>query len=206
MAGMRADRPMAAAANTSFETTDPDGLSGKVLIAMPRLDDPWFSKTVIYLCAHSDDGAMGIVVNRVLDTVDFPELLTQLGLESGPDTAGVKVHFGGPVETGRGFVLHSADYILATSLRVDDAVALTATLDVLKAMIEGHGPDQVLVALGYAGWGPGQLEIEIQSNSWLVVDADSDLLFGPDIDGRWRDAIGRLGVNLLHLSGEGGHA
>lgn len=206
MAGMRADRPMAAATTTPFEMSGPEGLTGKVLIAMPRLEDPWFTKTVIYLCAHSDDGAMGLVVNRVLDTVDFPELLSQLGLDCSPEAATVKVHFGGPVETGRGFVLHSTDYVLATSLRIDDGVALTATLDVLKAMTEGHGPDRTLVALGYAGWGPGQLETEIQSNSWLVVDADAELLFEGDVEGKWREAIGRLGVDLAHLSGEGGHA
>ncbi|WP_372003938.1 YqgE/AlgH family protein [Tistrella mobilis] len=197
---------MAAATTTPFEMSGPEGLTGKVLIAMPRLEDPWFTKTVIYLCAHSDDGAMGLVVNRVLDTVDFPELLSQLGLDCGPEVATVKVHFGGPVETGRGFVLHSTDYVLATSLRIDDEVALTATLDVLKAMTEGHGPDRTLVALGYAGWGPGQLETEIQSNSWLVVDADAELLFEGDVEGKWREAIGRLGVDLAHLSGEGGHA
>ena len=181
-------------------------LTGQLLIAMPSMSDPRFARSVIYLCAHSEDGAMGLVINRELGSLSFAELLKQLGVEQTPDTDAVPVHFGGPVETGRGFVLHSADYQQEGTLLVENGVALTATIDVLKAIAEGKGPRQRLLALGYAGWAPGQLESEIQANGWLAVGADSEIVFDRNLDTKWFRAIGKLGVDATMLSAEGGRA
>jgi putative transcriptional regulator len=181
-------------------------LTGHLLIAMPQMDDPRFSRTVIYLCAHTSEGAMGLVVNKLMDSVTFPDLLDQLSIDTGGEDQEILVHFGGPVETGRGFVLHSADYVHDSTLVINDEVALTATIDILKAIADGDGPKRSLLALGYAGWGPGQLDDEIQRNGWLCVGADAELLFGPDLDGRWKSAMAKLGVNLHMLSGDAGRA
>jgi putative transcriptional regulator len=181
-------------------------LSGQFLIAMPAMSDPRFERTVIYLCAHNSDGAMGLVINRLVESLTFPDLLSQLGIESGTAPDKIRVHFGGPVETGRGFVLHSAEYLQDSSLKVDEAVALTATVDILRDMASGQGPRQSLLALGYAGWGPGQLDQEIQANGWLTVDADESLLFDPGLETKWERAIGKLGFDISSLSGEAGHA
>ncbi|HEC14465.1 MAG TPA: YqgE/AlgH family protein [Rhodospirillales bacterium] len=182
-------------------------LSGHLIIAMPGMPDPRFAKTVIYLCAHSAEGAMGLVVNRSMETMDFPDLLEQIGL--GPLSEAcepIEIHFGGPVESGRGFVLHSSDYIHEATLVVDSHVALTATVDILKSIAEGEGPHNRLLALGYAGWGPGQLDNEIMANGWLHVDADDDLVFGPDLDGKWERAMKKLGIDPRMLSDLAGHA
>ena len=181
-------------------------LAGQLLIAMPGMQDPRFAKTVIYMCAHSPDGAMGLVVNRVIDDLSFPDLLEQLGIEPGDLGERINVHFGGPVESGRGFVLHSPDYMHDATLVVDDAVALTATVDILKAIATGRGPRRSLLALGYSGWGPGQLDSEIRANGWLSVDSDNDLVFGPDLDGKWERAMGKLGIDPRMLSDDAGHA
>jgi putative transcriptional regulator len=184
----------------------PGYLTGQLLIAMPAMPDPRFARTVIYVCAHSAEGAMGIVVNRLFGSITFPDLLEQLGIEAGPAVHGRHVHFGGPVEAARGFVLHSTDYLQDGTLQVDDEVALTATVDVLRAIAEGGGPRRSLLALGYAGWGEGQLDAEIQANGWLHAPADEALLFDDDIDTKWERAIAKLGVSLSTLSGEAGHA
>lgn len=184
----------------------PGYLTGQLLIAMPGMPDPRFARTVIYVCAHSAEGAMGIVVNRLFGSITFPDLLEQLGIEAGFAMQGRRVHFGGPVEAARGFVLHSADYLQDGTLQVDEDVALTATVDVLRAMAEGGGPRRSLLALGYAGWGEGQLDAEIQANGWLHAPADAGLLFDDDIDTKWERAIAKLGVSLSMLSGEAGHA
>ena len=181
-------------------------LSGQLLIAMPQLSDPRFARTVVYLCAHSATGAMGIVINRSLSGLTFSELLEQLEIKPTPGCNAIRVHFGGPVETGRGFVLHSPDYQHETTTQVNDQVGLTATVDVLKAMSEGGGPRHSFLALGYAGWGPGQLDAEIKENSWLTVPCDDDLLFSPDLDHKWSKAIGKLGFDFTTLSAEAGHA
>jgi putative transcriptional regulator len=181
-------------------------LTGQILIAMPQMQDPRFNRTVVYLCAHTAEGAMGIVINRLLGGLNFGELLEQLEIEPTPACDKVRVHFGGPVEGGRGFVLHSSDYMLDTTMMVDDKVALTATVDVLKDMAEGTGPKKSLLALGYAGWNPGQLDAEIRENAWLNVPADDDLLFGLDLDHKWEQAIHRLGIDFAALSGDAGHA
>lgn len=181
-------------------------LSGHLLIAMPQMDDPRFRRSVIYICAHSADGAMGLIVNRRFDAISFPDLLEQLNIEVGPRTQQIRVHCGGPVETGRGFVLHSDDYVRDGTMVVNSGFALTATIDILKAIATGEGPRQSLLALGYAGWAPGQLESEITANGWLAVPADVTLVFDPDLEAKWSMALAKLGVNLTSLAGEAGHA
>ena len=181
-------------------------LEGQLLIAMPQMSDPRFERTVIYLCAHSPAGAMGLVINRALDHITFTELLKQLGVEVPTIENQIVVQFGGPVESGRGFVLHTADYVQESSLVVNDDIALTATVDVLKEMAAGSGPRHSLLALGYAGWAPGQLDAEIQANGWLNVAADPELIFGGNLDDKWTKALDKLGVNLSALSGIAGHA
>ncbi len=183
-----------------------DYLTGQLLVAMPGLQDPRFSETVIYLCAHSAEGAMGLVINRKLEALTFPDLLEQLGIKPLDIGERIVIHFGGPVEAGRGFVLHSADYTQETTLQVDQEVALTATVDILKDMAGGAGPNRSLLALGYSGWGPGQLDSEIKANGWLHVAPDNDLVFGPDLDGKWLRAMDKIGIDPRMLSEDAGHA
>jgi putative transcriptional regulator len=186
---------------------NPSGyLAGQMLIAMPQMRDARFSRAVVYLCAHTKEGAMGLVINRMFDGLSFPDLLEQLNIEPTPLCDPIKIHFGGPVEAGRGFVLHSTDYVQETTLVVNDEVGLTATIDVLKAIANGAGPHRSLLALGYAGWAAGQLDNEIRDNAWLSVEPDEDLLFGTDLDHKWERAIAKIGVDFSMLSGEAGHA
>jgi putative transcriptional regulator len=192
------------------QSSDPDNptpyLTGQLLVAMPQMRDPRFARSVIYMCAHSADGAMGLVVNRRVGSITFDDLLKQLNIGPNKRNDEIRIHFGGPVEQGRGFVLHSSDYLQSGSLRVDDHVALTATLDILKEMAAGGGPRKSLLALGYAGWGPGQLDAEIQANGWLSVSSDEALVFDADLDHKWERAIGKIGIDFSMLSGEAGHA
>jgi putative transcriptional regulator len=189
-------------------------LDGQMLIAMPSMRDERFARTLIYICAHSSDGAMGIVVNQPASNIKFPDLLVQLDVISDRDvirlplSAGsVQVLKGGPVEPGRGFVLHSSDYFVENStLPIDDGISLTATLDVLKDIAKGSGPGNALLALGYAGWAPGQLETEMQENGWLHCTADTDLIFGSDISAKYDRALRKLGIHAGMLSSEAGHA
>ncbi|MDA0661229.1 MAG: YqgE/AlgH family protein [Proteobacteria bacterium] len=181
-------------------------LKGQLLAAMPTMQDPRFERSVIFLCAHNADGAMGLIVNRPLKELSFKELLDQLGIERGDSTNEIKVQYGGPVETGRGFVLHSPEYEQNGTISVDNRVGLTATIEILRDIARNRGPQHSLLALGYAGWGSGQLESEIQQNAWLNVPADDSLLFDHDNDTRWERAIAKLGVDLSLLSGEHGHA
>lgn len=181
-------------------------LAGQLLIAMPQMQDPRFARSVVYLCAHSAEGAMGIMVNRLFDGLSFPELLEQLDIPATPECDQIRVHFGGPVEGGRGFVLHSDDYLHPTSMTVAEGIALTATVDVLKAIALGGGPRKCLLALGYAGWSAGQLDHEIRENSWLNVPADEQLLFGLDLEHKWEAAIHKLGIDFAALSVAAGHA
>src|SRR4051794_25114467 len=189
-------------------------LDGQMLIAMPTMRDERFTRSVIYVCAHSSEGAMGIVVNQPASNINFPDLLVQLevipaaDLIQLPRRAGtVKVLKGGPVETGRGFVLHSADFFIENStLPIDEGVCLTATLDILKAIAHGNGPASALLALGYAGWAPGQLENEIQENGWLHCPADPELIFGQDTDLKYEKALKKIGIALGMLSSDAGHA
>jgi putative transcriptional regulator len=189
-------------------------LDGQMLIAMPSMRDERFARTLIYMCAHSSEGAMGIVVNQPAPDINFPDLLVKLDVIPAaehiqlPRRAGtIKVLKGGPVETQRGFVLHSADFFIENStLPIDEGICLTATLDILKAIARDEGPASAVLALGYAGWAPGQLETEIQHNGWLHCTADPDLVFGTDTGGKYEKAMGKLGVDLGMLSSEAGHA
>ncbi len=182
-------------------------LSGKLLIAMPGMGDPRFDKSVIFICAHSDEGAMGLIVNKPAPDLTLDDLLAQLEIEAGQGSKGVSVFFGGPVEGGRGFVLHSADYGGNDStLVVDDDFGMTATRDILEDIARGQGPNAALAALGYAGWAPGQLEGELQQNAWLTVDADQAIVFNPDNGGKWISALRKLGIDPLMLSAAGGRA
>ena len=179
---------------------------GQLLAAMPQMTDRRFAQSVIYLCAHSADGAMGLVVNKLIDGITFPDLLQQLNIETTSPDEKIRVHFGGPVESGRGFVLHSDDYVQESTLVIRDGVALTATVEVLRDIAEGNGPARSLLALGYAGWAPGQLDLEIKANGWLNVTADENLIFGGKLDNKWSKAIAKLGIDLLSLSSTAGHA
>ena len=189
-------------------------LDGQMLIAMPAMSDERFARSVIYVCAHSSEGAMGIVVNQPAQNIKFPDLLVQLEvipaserIELPGRAEDVRVLKGGPVETGRGFVLHSADFFIENStLPIDEGICLTATLDILKAIARGNGPESAVLALGYAGWAPGQLEQEIQQNGWLHCPADTELIFGPDIEGKYERALRKIGIDLGMLSSESGHA
>lgn len=181
-------------------------LTGHLLIAMPQMPDPRFEKTVIYICVHNAEGAMGLVVNRLFDGISFTSLLQQLDIDVTEPARELRVHFGGPVESGRGFVLHSSDYIQEGSMAVGEDVLLTATVDILRAVAEGQGPKKAILALGYAGWGPGQLDQEMQQNGWLHAPADNAILFDADLDGKWERALAKLGINLSMLSSDIGHA
>jgi putative transcriptional regulator len=184
-----------------------NSLTGTLLIAMPQMLDPRFARSVIYLCAHSEsDGAMGLVINKVVGALTMGELFAQLEISLDGASRSRPVHFGGPVETGRGFVLHTADYRDEGTLVLADNLAVTATLDILRAIGQDKGPQKSLLALGYAGWAPGQLDAEIQANGWLSVAADAEFVFDPDVEGKWNRALDRLGIDPSMLSGEAGHA
>ena len=190
----------------SFNNLEPSYLEGQLLIAMPAMTDERFARAVIYLCAHNEEGAMGLIVNKVLESVSFEELLSQLDIEPGADGLPLRVHFGGPVELGRGFVLHSADYMQDSSIVVDDKTALTATVDILRDLASGSGPKSTLLAIGYAGWGPGQLESEIHANAWLNAPVSEALLFDDDDKTKWDRALKSLGVDVSLLSATAGRA
>ena len=185
-------------------------LEGQLLVAMPVMTDRRFARSVIYICAHSAEGAMGLIINQRAPNIRFPELLRRLSIAPGAvegEAFDLDVHVGGPVDTERGFVLHSADYYAADStLPIDDSVSLTATVDILKAIANGKGPKHAILALGYAGWGPGQLENEIQCNGWLHCDADPDLVFGDDVEEKYARALRKIGIDPGMLSNEAGHA
>jgi putative transcriptional regulator len=184
-----------------------ESLEGRLLIAMPGMGDPRFDRTLIYLCAHSEEGAMGLVVNKTAENLTFDELLAQLRIKPAPQAKTIRVHYGGPVEMGRGFVLHSADFgSNDATMKVSDDVCLTATVDILRAMARGEGPRHSLLALGYAGWAPGQLEDELQHNGWLYCDADDALLFGENNGEKWSAALRKIGVDPMMLSAVGGSA
>lgn len=182
-------------------------LSGKLLIAMPGMGDPRFEHSVVFLCAHSEDGAMGLIVNKPASDLSFDELQDQLGIARTDRSQEIRVHFGGPVEHSRGFVLHSADYGgEGATLKVDEHFGMTATLDILQAIAAGDGPSSSMLALGYAGWGPGQLEDEILRNGWLTCDAAPELVFSDRNDSKWSDALKTLGVDPISLSSAAGRA
>ncbi len=182
-------------------------LCGKFLIAMPDMGDPRFSGTVIYICAHSDEGAMGIIINKPQPEIRFSNLLEQLDIPKESDVRDIRVHFGGPVENARGFVLHSQDYRSeAGTMEVEDDIFMTATLDVLQDIARGQGPKSSMLALGYSGWGPGQLESELAQNGWLTCDARADIIFGRANEHKWSAALKVLGIDPMMLSSSGGRA
>lgn len=196
-------------------TALPTSLEGQFLVAMPTLKGPFFERSVVYLCSHSDDGAMGLVVNQISTQITFPDLLRQVDILGDDDQSinlpaparTMKVLNGGPVDQGRGFVLHSADFKLESStLDVSDDICLTATVEILRALAEGKGPQSALLTLGYAGWSPGQLEEELQSNSWLTCSADQSLLFECEAEDRYERSLELMGIDLRMLSSEAGHA
>ena len=188
------------------ETGPRDSLTGQLLIAMPAMPDPRFAHSVIFMCMHDERGAMGIIVNQVVDGLEFEKLLEQVGIKEAPPKRRIAIHVGGPVETGRGFVLHSSDYKLDSTLDVDGGIRLTQSIEVLKEISRGGGPRRCLLALGYAGWGPGQLEREIKQNGWLNVAADEELIFGAAIDDKWRRALAKMGIDPTMLSSSAGRA
>ena len=189
-------------------------LDGQLLVAMPAMTDKRFARSVIYLCAHSAEGAMGLIINQEAPHISFVELLEQLKIATDDKTGGSEralaetpVHVGGPVETGRGFVLHSADYVAAEStMRIGDTFCLTATIEILKAMAQRKGPKRSILALGYAGWSAGQLEREIQANGWLNCPADSELVFETELEEKYDSALSKIGVKPAHLVNDAGHA
>ncbi|QDC07816.1 YqgE/AlgH family protein [Oceanicola sp. D3] len=186
-------------------------LTGKLLIAMPGMGDPRFERAVIYVCAYSDEAAMGLIVNRTTDDLTFSELLKQLDIASDielpPSRAETPIYVGGPVEHGRGFVLHSTDYRSeGATLEVSPSFGMTATVDILEDMARGKGPENAILALGYSGWGPGQLEGEITRNGWLTCDATPEIVFGTGDADKWTEALNSLGVDPRLLSGDAGRA
>lgn len=191
-----------------MQEPSPQFLDGQLLIAMPGMGDTRFERSVIFLCAHSAEGAMGLIVNKPAPELRFADLLEQLKIK--PEIGGLpetRVHFGGPVEHGRGFVLHSAEYqVEGSSLKISERFAMTATVDILRDMARGKGPERALLALGYAGWGPGQLEAEIQANGWLTAPAEPDLVFGHRDTDKWESALRSLAIDPRLLSAEGGRA
>lgn len=191
-----------------------DSLEGQLLIAMPTLTDKWFAKSVVYMCAHSSKGAMGLIVNQKAKNISFTDLLSHLKIAkpAGQRAIGTRaekrsVLVGGPVETARGFVLHSSDYADGTTtLVIDSGICLTATVDIVRAMARGTGPERSLLALGYASWGAGQLESELQSNAWLHCPADLDLIFDADLTSKYDRAMAKIGIDFGHFIADAGHA
>jgi putative transcriptional regulator len=181
-------------------------LTGQLLIALPQLQDSRFNRAVIFVCGHDEQGAMGIVLNKVIDTLPFEELLKQLNIRTPKNLPKVPIYYGGPVEMGRGFVLHTPDFMSELSVKVTDEFVLSATLDIIEAIARGKGPRCKLLALGYAGWSPGQLEAELVANNWLHVKADSQLVFQVSREELWRETLDKIGIDPKHLSLGAGHA
>ncbi|HEY5239227.1 MAG TPA: YqgE/AlgH family protein [Rhizomicrobium sp.] len=197
---------MAAKPKNHAESSD-NFLEGKLLIALPGMPDPRFEKSVIFMCAHSGDGAMGIIINKKVEGLAFRDMMKKLEIRVGAGTPNAPVLFGGPVQTGRGFVLHSGEFEGNDStLSVTDDISLTATLDVLRAIAQGNGPHKSLFALGYAGWDGGQIENEIRANGWVHCDADNALVFDSDLDSKWSGALKKLGIDASGLSALTGRA
>lgn len=197
---------MAAAKKTESELNE-SFLEGKLLIAMPGMPDPRFEKSVIFMCAHSAKGAMGLIINKPIDGLSFRELMDKFNIDVTAEGLNTPILFGGPVHLGRGFVLHSADYgSKDATLPITSEISLTATTDILEAISKGRGPTRSMLALGYAGWGTGQIESEILANGWIHCDADPKLIFDTDYDAKWETAIEKLGARVSGLSADAGRA
>ena len=200
---------MSSSPDDTQDDSDTGNLTGKILIAMPGMTDPRFQRSVVLVCAHSEEGAMGLVLNRPLPEIDFGDLLEQLGIETDGTARQIEVRFGGPVEPGRGFVLHSVPEHgddPEGRLRITGALAMTTTRDILEDLAHGEGPESAILALGYAGWGPGQLEDEMLQNGWLTGDGAEELIFGADHDGKWPLALRAQGIDPSLLSPSAGRA
>ena len=181
-------------------------LTGKLLISMPSLEDDRFYKTVIYMCAHSSEGAMGIIINKKIDYDLYPDLLEQLGIDKPLGNKKLYIRYGGPIESSRGFVLHSDEVIQKETLTIEKGVALTSTSEFFDDLSKGNGPKNSILALGYAGWAPGQIEKEILSNSWVTLSADLTFLFDEEVNNKWNKAYKLLGVDPNKLSNYSGRA
>ena len=175
---------------------------------MPRMGDPRFARSVVYICSHNAEGALGLIINKKIDPLTFPKILSQLNIQNidQENNRTRDVYFGGPVETERGFILHSLEYQSEFTLLIDEKIGMTASVEIIKELAMGNGPKQSLLALGYAGWGPGQLDVEFQENAWLSVDADMDLTFNENCDKKWNQALNKVGVSAALLSTDSGHA
>ena len=182
-------------------------ITGQLLVASPQIIDSRFARSVILMCGHDANGAMGIIINQLIDDLTFKDLLDQLSIPPAKDIyEDTPVHFGGPIEMGRGFVVHSTDYFHETSIRVSQDIALSSTTEILNLLIEGKGPSHKILVLGYAGWSAGQLETELQKNTWLQVEADMDLVFSLDLSSTWKRALRKIGVDPVLLSSQVGNA
>ena len=192
------------------KTTSGSYLGGKLLIAMPTMADTRFHKAVILLCAHDKNGAMGLMINHTIAGIEFEHLLEQLGITSDIEVDfskyAMQVMNGGPVESSRGFLLHSNDFLKDDTIKISENFSVTGTVEALRDVAKGEGPNKVLFILGYAGWNAGQLEQELQQNAWLVVDPDPSIIFNPQHDQKWSRAIGKLGIDPGMLSGDVGRA
>jgi len=181
-------------------------LTGQIIISMPYLQDERFYKTVIYICAHSSEGSMGIIINKKIDYDLYPDLLEQLGIDKPFKNNKLFVRYGGPVESGRGFVLHSDDIVRKETLNINKGVALTSTSEFFEDLVRGNGPKNSILALGYAGWQPGQLENEIIQNSWMSLTVETNFLFDDALSKKWNEAYKLLGINPINLSSDFGRA
>lgn len=190
-----------------MSTVQPENLTGQFLIAMPGMGDPRFANSVVYMCEHSDEGSMGLIINKPTKELKFTDLLEQLSISADVDVDEMHIHYGGPVEMARGFVLHSGEYHCdGITMNVNNQLGMTATMDVIKDIAAGNGPKQAFLALGYAGWAPNQLEDELMQNGWLTCDADDAIIFETDNDRKWMAALDVLGIDPLLLSAKGGTA
>ena len=181
-------------------------LTGQIIVSMPSLEDERFYKTVIYMCAHSSEGSMGIIINKKIDYDLYPDLLEQLGIDKPLDNKKLFIRYGGPIESGRGFVLHSDDTTRKETLNIDKGVALTSTAEFFDDLSLGKGPKNSILALGYAGWGPGQLESEIIQNSWMSLSVDNTFLFDEEVSQKWINAYKLIGIDPNNLSYHSGNA
>jgi len=183
-----------------------DWLTGQLLIAMPSMIDPRFEKTVLLVCSHGPEGAMGIVLNRLFGDLSYQGLLVQLGVKVSETTPELSIHYGGPVDPVRGFVMHTTDYKRTGTTGITPSIALTATVEILQDIANGEGPSRATLALGYAGWAPGQLESELQSNGWLTAPADESIVFDENLETKWMRALAKIGVSPTMLASDSGHA
>ena len=181
-------------------------LTGQIIVSMPSLEDERFYKTVIYICAHSSEGSMGIIINKKIDYDLYPDLLQQLGIDKPLNNKKLFIRYGGPVESGRGFVLHSDDMVRKETLNIDKGVALTSTAEFFDDLSKGKGPKNCILALGYAGWQPGQLEYEIMQNSWMSLSVDNSFLFDDEVSRKWSQAYKLMGIDPNNLSFQSGKA